>query len=188
MLSILHPRIKTKYPSRFLTASLQAVLPAYTAVAQNSSATGATLDMVKHLYPSARPRLPPRRSSSHVPTASTVPTVAPDPEGQDVPLGTDEAALQARLLQSFLTFVAEGYVSRLKAYEDIPGMAWSPRYYEKTHPDKHIPGRSSYLAMFVEEEEELHLRDTLLGQCLVSDSQLPLPSSRLIWTGNIKRP
>ena len=169
MLAILHPRIKTQYPSRFLSTSLQAVLPAYATIAQDPSVTEATLDMVKNLYPSVRPRLPPRKSSSRIPSTSAAPVSAPDPEAQDTPLGTDEVALQARLLQSFLTFIAEGYVSGLRQYEDIPGLAWSARYYEKTHPEKKIPGRPSYLAMFVEEEEELHTRDTILGQCLVCE-------------------
>ena len=168
MLSILHPRIKTQYPSRFLTTSLQAVLPAYSQVARDPLATEVTLDMVKKLSPSQRPRLPPRKNSSHVTSTSTAPESAPDPEGIEIVVGTDEVALQARLVQSFLTFVAEGYVQGFKRYEDIPGLAWSCRYYETTHPEKRITGRPSYIAMFVEEEEELHARDTILGQCLVS--------------------
>ena len=168
MLATLHPRIKTKYPSRFLSTSLQAVLPAYAHKARNPSATEATLHMIKTLTPTTRPRLPPRKSSSHIPTISERPPTAPDPEGQDVTIGTDEIALQMRLMQSFLTFVTEGYVSGLKAYEDIPGLSWSCRYYEKLHPNKRIPDRPSHLEMFAEDEEELHLRDTTLGQCTVS--------------------
>lgn len=169
MLGILHPRIKTQYPSRFLSTSLQAALPAYAKIAHDPVATQATLNMIKTLSPTQRPRLPPRKSSSRVPQSVSVAdaTTAPDPEGRPEPVGTDEAALQTRLIQSFLTFVAEGYVSSLKLYEDIPGLAWSCRYYEKKHPDKRIPGRPSYLKMFIEEEEELHRRDTILGQCLV---------------------
>lgn len=169
MLAILHPRIKTKYPSRFLSTSLQAVLPAFSYVAQYSIATEATLDLIKALSPNPRPRLPPRKSSSQVPTVASVPASAPDPEAQDASMGPEEEALQRRLVQAFLTFVVEGYVSSIKACEDIPGLAWSCRYYEKIHPERAVPGRLTYLDMFVSEEEKLHSLDTVLGQCLVSN-------------------
>ena len=170
VLSILHPRIKTKYPSRFLSTSLQAVLPAYSQVARNAAATEVTLDMIKSLSGAQRPKLPPRKSSSqvHTVTLSSAPTSAPDPEGTGEALGVDELALQRRLVQSFLTWVVEGFVSSVPAYEDLPGLAWSCRYYEKTHPERLVPGRTSYTAMFADEEEELHMRDSLLGQALVS--------------------
>lgn len=166
MLSILHPRIKTKYPSRFLSTSLQSILPAFMQIARKPEATEAVLGFIKALSGTKRPKLPPRKSSSAVFTQSMIKS-APDPEGKDEPLGADEVGLQSRLLQSFLTFVTEGYMSSMAADEDVPGLAWSSRYQEKLHPEKIIPGRRTYTDLFTD-EESLHERDTVIGQILVS--------------------
>ena len=166
MLAILHPRIKTKYPSRFLSTSLQAILPAYMQVARRPEATEAVMAFIKELSGTKRPKLPPRKSSSSMLRQSAVQS-APDPEGQDEVLGADEAALQTRLLQSFLTFVAEGYMTSMAVDEDVPGLAWASRYQEKLHPEKVIPGRRAYSDLFAE-LEHLHERDTVVGQILVS--------------------
>ncbi len=166
MLAILHPRIKTKYPSRFLSTSLQAILPAFMQVARRPEATEAVLAFIKELSGTKRPRLPPRKSSSSV-LIQSVAQSAPDPEGQDEVLGVNEAALQTRLLQSFLTFVAEGYMTSMAVDEDVPGLAWASRYQEKLHPEKVIPGRKTYSDLFAE-VEHLHERDTVVGQILVS--------------------
>lgn len=166
MLSILHPRIKTKYPSRFLSTSLQAVLPAYSQVARTTEATEAVLGFIKALSGTKRPKLPPRKSSAMIPSQAT-PVSAPDPEGQDEVLGVDEKGLQSRLLQSFLTYVTEAYLSSTALDEDVPGLAWSSRYQEELHPEKIIPGRRTYRSLFAE-EEHLHERDTITGHILVS--------------------
>ena len=171
LLSVIHPRISTKYPSRFLSTSLQAVLPAYSQVARDPAATEATLDLIKLLSGPSRPKLPPRKSSSQIQlsTSSIESKVAPDPEGKDEVQGAEEVALQRRLVQSFLTWVVEGFVSSLPLYDDLPGLVWSCRSYEKMHPEKIVPGRQTYTQMFADEDEELHLRDSLLGKCLVSE-------------------
>ena len=166
MLSILHPRIKTKYPSRFLSTSLQAVLPAYSQVSRITEATEAVLGFIKTLSGTKRPRLPPRKSSNMIPTQAA-PESAPDPEGQEGALGVDEKRLQSRLLQSFLTYVTEAYMISTGIDEDVPGLAWSSRYQEELHPDKIIPGRRTYCSLFAE-EEHLHERDTITGHILVS--------------------
>ena len=166
MLAILHPRIKTKYPSRFLSTSLQAILPAFMQVARRAEAIEAVLSFIKELSGTKRPKLPPRKSSSSMLNHS-VGQSAPDPEGHDEALGVDEAALQTRLLQSFLTFVAEGYMTSMAVDEDVPGLAWASRYQEKLHPEKVIPGRRTYSDLFAE-VEHLHERDTVVGQILVS--------------------
>ena len=166
MLAILHPRIKTKYPSRFLSTSLQAILPAFMQVARRPEATEAVLGFIKELSGTKRPKLPPRRSSSSMLIHSAAQS-APDPEGQDEALGVNEVALQTRLLQSFLTFVAEGYMTSMAVDEDVPGLAWASRYQEKLHPEKVIPGRQTYCDLFAE-VEHLHERDTVVGQILVS--------------------
>ena len=170
MLSILHPRIKTKHPSRFLSTSLQAVLPAYAQVARTTEATDAVLGFIKALSGTKRPKLPPRKSSAMLPTPAT-PLSAPDPEGQDEILGVDEKALQSRLLQSFLTYVAEAYMNSTARDEDVPGLAWSSRYQEELHPEKIIPGRQTYGSLF-REEEHLHERDAITGHILVNHLQI----------------
>lgn len=170
MLSILHPRIKTKYPSRFLSTSLQAALPAYAQVARVTEATEAVLGFVKTLSGTKRPKLPPRKSSAMMPTQAT-PASAPDPEGQDEALGVNETALQSRLLQSFLTYVAEAYLNSTALDEDVPGLAWSSRYQEQLHPEKIIPGRQTYRSLFME-KEHLHERGTITGHILVSHIEI----------------
>lgn len=169
MLSILHPRIKTKYPSRFLSTSLQVVLPTFSQLARVPSAMEAVLDLIKSMSGTQRPKLPPRKSSSQVYTLHTVKS-APDPEGQDEVLGEDETSLQRRLLQSFLTFVIESFVSSIATGGEVPGLAWSIRYQEKLYPDKIVTGRRSHIAMFAE-DERLQERETLLGLALVSAIQ-----------------
>ena len=166
MLSVLHPRIKTKYPSRFLSTSLQAVLPAYSQVARATETTEAVLGFIKALSGTKRPKLPPRKSSAMMSTQAA-PVSAPDPEGQDETLGVDEKDLQSRLLQSFLTYVTEAYMNSTALDEDVPGLAWSSRYQENLHPEKIIPGRRTYGSLFAE-EEHLHERDTITGHILVS--------------------
>ena len=170
MLSILHPRIKTKHPSRFLSTSLQAVLPAYSQVARTTEATDAVLGFIKALSGTKRPKLPPRKSSAMIPTQA-IPVSAPDPEGQGEVLGVNEKALQSRLLQSFLTYVAEAYMNSTALDEDVPGLAWSSRYQEALHPEKIIPGRQTYGSLFME-EEHLHQRDAITGHILVSHNRL----------------
>ena len=165
MLSILHPRIKTKYPSRFLSTSLQAILPAYIKLAHHAEVTESILAFIKDLSGTKRPKLPPRKSSSVVPLQST-PQSAPDPEGQDEVLSAEEASLQSRLLQSFLTYVTEGYMTSLAAGDDTPGLAWSTRYQEKSHPEKIVPGRRTFSSLFAE-KENLHERDAMMGHILV---------------------
>ena len=169
MLSILHPRIKTKHPSRFLSTSLQAVLPTYAQVASTTEATDAVLGFIKALSGTKRPKLPPRKSSAMLPTQAT-PLSAPDPEGQDEVVGVEEKALQSRLLQSFLTYVAEAYMNSTARDEDVPGLAWSSRYQEELHPEKIIPGRQTYGSLF-REEEHLHERDAITGHILVNHLQ-----------------
>ena len=172
ILSILHPRIKTKYPSRFLSTSLQAILPAYTQVSSSQESTEAVLSFIKALSGARRPRLPPRKSSNAVLLSKERerPESAPDPEGKDEVLAPDEAALQNRLLQSFLTHVTDDYTVAISAGE-VCGLAWSSRLHEKLHPEKIVPGKKSYSAIFAE-EDHLHGRDAIMGQIVVSPPQL----------------
>ncbi|KAI4137677.1 MAG: hypothetical protein L6R39_007154, partial [Caloplaca ligustica] len=168
MLTILHPRIKTKYPSRFLSTSLQAVLSAYATLLSDDQATEAVLSFIKAFAGSKRPRLPPRQSSTQIPIRSKQEAAqsAPDPEANEEPVAAEEHDLQKKLLQSFLTFAAEGYMSSLPSEdEQVVAMAWSSRLQEKLHPDKNIPDRRTMREAF-EQDESLHRRDSIMGQFL----------------------
>ena len=166
MLSIVHPRIQTKYPSRFLSTSLQAILPAYLQVAASLAATDAVLALIKELAGPSRPKLPPRKSSTAIVVLENAP-VAPDPEGRDEVLAPEELALQNRLLQSFLSYIIEDFVSSMPSLKDPPGLAWSCRLEEKLRPQKMVPGRESYSKRFTD-HEGFHERDTIIGQMVVS--------------------
>ncbi|CAO1599223.1 YAP1-binding protein 1 [Xanthoria calcicola] len=174
MLAILHPRIKTRYPSRFLSTSLQAILPAYATLVLDTQATEAVLNFINTFAGTKRPRLPPRKSSTHVPTkAVQLPPAASDPEATGESLAPEETALNERLLQSFLTFVAEGYMSSLPVNDNAPALSWSTRLLEHLHPEKNIPGRRTICTAF-EEDEALHRRDSTIGQMLAFTRDLNL--------------
>ena len=165
MLSTLHPRIKTKYPSRFVSTSLRAILRAYAQLACSQDATISVVQLIKTLSGRRRPSLPPRMSSKEVHITTSQPS-APDPEAQsDVPTA-DELKLQQRLLQSFLTHVLEDYLSSLSSTDDVTGVAWTSRMQEKAHPERVVPGRQTYVGRFAD-SDDLHIRDTVLGQIVV---------------------
>ena len=167
MLSTLHPRINTKYPSRFLSTSLQAILPAYEKVVLDSTTTDAILSFVKSISGSKRPALPPRRSNRSVPVLEKLQS-APDPEASSEPTGTQDLAVYARLLQSFLTYVIEIYADSMSSEYDECGFAWTSRLQEKSHPEKIVPGRKTFGSMF-SEIETLRERDAMIGRMIVSD-------------------
>ncbi|KAL8649095.1 MAG: hypothetical protein Q9210_004602 [Variospora velana] len=183
MLAILHPRIKTKYPSRFLSTSLQSVLSAYATLLNDEQATDAVLSFIKTFAGTKRPRLPPRKSSTHMPVQPEQGRLsAPDPEASEEPVAPEEQALQQRLLQSFLTFAAEGYMSALPSEdEEVVAMAWSSRLQEQLHPEKNIPGRRTMREAF-EEDEQLHRRDSTMGQMLALARDLHLTPDELVKT------
>ncbi|KAL8999841.1 MAG: hypothetical protein Q9169_001382 [Polycauliona sp. 2 TL-2023] len=179
MLAVLHPRIQTKYPSRFLSTSLQAALPAYAALALETDATDAVLRLINTFAGTKRPRLPPRSSSTQVPTKSVpLPPAAPDPEATEESLAPEETALKEKLLQSFLTFVAEGYMSSLPINEDTPALSWSTRLLERLHPDKVVPGKKTVREAF-EQDDAPHSRDSTIGQMLALTKDLDLTFDHL---------
>lgn len=171
MLSVLHPRIKTKRPSRFLATALQAVLPAYTFMQSDSAVMGAVLGLVRALSSASRPFLPSRKSSAATPLTGHFP-IAPDPEeDEDAILATNEVTSQNRLLLAFLMGIIGHYMSSLTSDSDIPGLAWCSRLQEKLHPQKIIPGRKTCSLLFAE-EENLQERDAVVGQIVVSATDL----------------
>jgi hypothetical protein len=163
LLGILHPRIKTKYPSRFLSTSLMTILSAFR---PSDQATLAILRFVHTISGKKRPSLPGRKSSLQIPTTrqDELQSSAPDPEAQEE--DPREAAIQTKLLQSFVTHVLEEYIN-------ANSLEWSSRLQEYFEPKKVVSGRKSVGASF-REESALVTRDTIAGQLVVS---FPLQST-----------
>jgi hypothetical protein len=156
LLSIVHPRIKTKYPSRFLSTSLMAILSTFR---PSNQATLAVISFVHTISGTKRPPLPGRKSSAKIPTTtSTSDPSAPDPEAQDE--DPKEAAIQAKLLQSFVTHILEDYVN-------TNTLEWAARLQESFEPEKVVIGKKS-LGEAYREDPALQNQDTIVGQLVVS--------------------
>ena len=166
MLCILHPRIKTRYPSRFLVTSIQAVIRAYKALAQVPGSMGPILMLLKSMSESKQPHLPPRKSQQAVPTV-TVGAAAPDPEQEADTVTEEEAGLKQRILRCFVTHVMESYICALLPVTETSPLAWSNRFFERRYPEKLLPHRSTYRSLF-QEQADLEMRDATISQLLVS--------------------
>lgn len=171
VLSIVHPRIKTKYPSRFLSTSLIAILKAYRGFHEANcqglhEANLAILLFMHSVSGEKRPALPIRKSSIVVPSpllnpeGNSAEQSAPDPEGEAE--DPKEAAIQKKLLQAFLTHVLEEYIGS-------NWMAWAARIYEVYQPGKIVPAgvRQSIGARY-KEDPIFQQRDSTVGQLVVS--------------------
>jgi hypothetical protein len=169
LLSIIHPRIKTKYPSRFLSTSLVSILSTFR---PSNKATLAVISFVHTVSGKKRPPLPGRKSSLKIPTTTTVTESdpsAPDPEAQEA--DPHEAAIQAKLLQSFVTHILEDYAN-------AHPLEWAARLQESFEPGKIVTGKKSVGETF-REELALQTRDTIVGQLVV---RLSLPISKQMLT------
>lgn len=173
MLSILHPRIQTAHPSRFLATSLPAAIGSYRRLPIDFSTTTAFLSLIGKLSGKQRPALPPRAATAA--TGEMPPTAAvhsesqlaplPDPEPQ---LGTTspsslaigEAAIMQRLLQAVLIEVLEEYVLSL-ATQEPPSMAWTARLREMREPGKVVRRRQTEMDKW-SADPGLQERDTLI--------------------------
>jgi hypothetical protein len=158
LLSTIHPRIKTKYPSRFLSTSLVSILSTFQ---PSNKATRAVISFVHTVSGKKRPPLPGRKSSLKIPTTTTVTESdpsAPDPEAQEE--DPHEAAIQAKLLQSFVTHVLEDYAN-------AHPLEWAARLQESFEPGKIVTGKKSVGETF-REDPALQTRDTIGGQLVVS--------------------
>ncbi|KAJ9629649.1 YAP1-binding protein 1 [Taxawa tesnikishii (nom. ined.)] len=181
MLSILHPRIKTQYPSRFLSTSLQAILASFSnSVSHKDVLVSATVKFVKTFAGTKRPHLPPRKSSTQLLSTPSA-TFAPDPEADAAASGpsNSETAMQQRLLQSFVTHVLEEYMLSLTSAEDVPGLAWCSRLQEKLHPERTIPNKSTMTETFAS-NEDFHGRLTTVGELIALAQDLGLQSADLL--------
>ncbi|KAH0559249.1 hypothetical protein GP486_004236 [Trichoglossum hirsutum] len=190
LLGRLHSRIKTRYPSRFLSTSLTAVLNTYSDAVEAFSAeqkeriTVEVIRFVKGVSPSrgtTRPVLPPRLSHAEVPRLTATTQNEKDPEAEaDSPL-LEESRIQIRLLQSFVTHVLEDYMISLSDGEvgDTPGLAWSSRIEEKWCPGKVVPGRPTFSQRFMD-NPLLQARESIVGQVVALSNDLLIPDDELL--------
>ena len=187
MLAILHKRLVVKSPSKFLHATLQIVARAYHLHAPSSpDVTSAVIQLSRSLSGLKRPPLPGRKSGLHsslsfFPDPSTLET-AKDPEAEvqtgesvartssetdnnsnqvepSLRVSTSEDKLCRGLLRAFVTCVVEGFVNATP-------MEWAARLLEHYQPQRLVPGRQTVKAAF-SEQEELHLRDAMMGELVV---------------------
>jgi hypothetical protein len=183
LLATLHRRVKTKYPSRFLSTSLQAALVAFNrATANIDELTLSAIKFVKTLSGTKRPHLPPRRSSGNLLRTRTNQS-EPDPEAQSEAPNVDETTLVNRLLQSFITHILEDYVLSLTSDEDVPGLSWSSRLMEKYEP-RRIPNKPNYRKYGdrFADDEDLTGRTAILGQVVALTQDLSLKTEDLLRT------
>jgi hypothetical protein len=158
LLAILHPRIKTKYPSRFLSTSLMSILAAFR---PSNQATLAVISFVHTISGKKRPPLPGRQSSLSIKTlnGSQSEMSAPDPEAHE-DADPQEGAIQTKLLQSFVTHI-------LQDYANTNSLEWAARLQESFAPTKVVTGKRS-LGKSFREDPALQERDTIVGQLVVS--------------------
>lgn len=183
VLATLHRRVKTKYPSRFLSTSLQAVLVAYNrANAHIEELTLSAIKFVKTLSGTKRPHLPSRRSSGNL-LRTGIGQSEPDPEAQSEAPSREETSLVNRLLQSFLTHILEDYVLSLTSDDDVPGLSWASRLMEKYEPQR-IPNKPNYQKYGdrFANDEDLTSRVAILGQVVALTQDLGLEYEELLQT------
>lgn len=183
ILATLHRRVKTKYPSRFLSTSLQAALVAFNRATTNTDElTLSAIKFVKTLSGTKRPHLPSRRSSGNL-LRTTTNQSEPDPEAQSEVPNDDEANMVNKLLQSFITHILEDYVLSLSFDEDVPGFSWASRLMEKYEPQR-IPNKPNYkkYADRFADDEDLTARAAILGQVVALTQDLGLKTEDLVRT------
>ncbi|KAL5355830.1 DUF1760-domain-containing protein [Aspergillus floccosus] len=163
MLSVLHSRIETKSPSRFIATSLQAALEAYTLM-PTSETTMSLLEFFRDVSPSKRPAPPPRAASEssvlRVSEAS-----APDPEAESrssTPVNHEDPAMVRKFLQFGLIELVKSYLLSFSKPMD-PGMCWAIRLQEKLRPGTRMPGQQSQTEAF-SESKELRERDMIMAK------------------------
>ncbi|KAK0352376.1 YAP1-binding protein 1 [Friedmanniomyces endolithicus] len=175
MLAILHPRIKTKYPSRFLSTTLQAILASFA----NSSMHReemllAIIKTVKTITGIRRPLLPTRRSSGMMSAVRSISNQhAADPEGNTGDhVSPEEGATKAKLLQSFVTHITEDYLLNLPPHaEDVPDP--SKTFAERFQREEKLSRRTDAIGQIVMLARDLELTDDALLAAAVVVEKLP---------------
>lgn len=178
MLSVLHSRIQTKSPSRFLATSLQAVLEAYTLMPTNET-TIALLEFFRDVSPSKRPA-PPPRAASESSILRVAEASAPDPEAEvqsPNPSNNNEPALIKKFLQFGLIELIKSYILSFSG-PMAPGMSWTVRLQEKLQP-RHLAGRVSETEVFTN-SKQLKERDMIMGKITALSRDFGLDDKQLL--------
>ncbi|PYH98478.1 DUF1760-domain-containing protein [Aspergillus ellipticus CBS 707.79] len=179
MLSVLHSRIQTKSPSRFLATSLQAVLEAYTLMSTNET-TIALLEFFRDVSPSKRPAPPPRAASeSSLQRLSEA--SAPDPEAEvqsPSPASDAESVLVKRFLQFGLIEVLKSYLLSFSGPSD-PGMSWTIRLQEKLQPATRMIKQQTQTDLFAN-NKELKERDMIIAKITALSRDFGLDDKQLL--------
>nr|POE62400.1 hypothetical protein CFP56_68775 [Quercus suber] len=181
MLAILHPRIKTKYPTRFLSTTLQAVLASFSnASTHREEMLMAIVKFTKSIVGIKRPMLPSRKSTGSVTARNAEsPRTAGDPEANtDTTSEPEEVAMKSKLLQSFLTHVTEEYLLNLDDADDVPGMAWCSRLMERLQSERIIDKNNTFTQRFSQSDKYRHRVDSI-GQLIALAQDLKLTSQAL---------
>ncbi|KAL1849722.1 YAP1-binding protein 1 [Paecilomyces lecythidis] len=178
MLSVLHSRIKTKYPSRFIATSLQAALEAYTLMPTNETTT-ALLEFFRDVSPLKRPALPPRAASeSSVIRVSQASAPDPEAETHSHPSSSDENELLKRLLQFGLIELLKAYMLSLTNPADS-GMCWAIRLHEQLHPESRIPSLLTKTDHYGN-SKALRERDMILGKITALSRDFGIDDQKLL--------
>ena len=175
LLCLVHPRLKTRFPSRFVSTTLQAVLGRYDDIPRLLSrplvdeVTLSIIRLVRTLSGKKRPALPPRPSTRDVIVTARAPPdpeVRGDGESSDQTPSSGELAIQKRLLQSFVTHILEEYLVSFGPAEELPGIAWAARFQERLQPEKIVPHKPSLTTRFTQ-EPSLKTRQEIVSQLVV---------------------
>ncbi|KAL1965758.1 hypothetical protein VTN77DRAFT_5258 [Rasamsonia byssochlamydoides] len=177
MLSVLHARIKTKYPSRFIATSLQAALEAYTSMPTNETTT-AFLEFLRDLSPTKRPALPPRGSSqSSVVRVSEA--SAPDPEAETQSTSSNDQVLVRKLLQFGLIEVLKSYMLSVASPTES-GMSLALRLQEKLRPEEARTTTGLSKTHIHAATEHLKERDMIIGKITALSRDFGLNDGELL--------
>lgn len=143
-LSIVHPRIAAKFPSRFLSTELTTLLGLFMKSVQwlEREEVDGVLRAILEFVELAKPELPQPKKQSlgqgekpplppRVSTAESLATLSSAPTEEDSP----EALLQARLLQSFLSHILEIYLLRTRTrFNSSSDFSETPHENDHPHP------------------------------------------------------
>lgn len=186
MLTILHLRIKTQYPSRFLATSLPAALGAYRRIGVTAPSTLAFLSLLGNLS-GRKPKLPARvlsvsadpnplqmpESSLHRTTSLTVSMPDSEPEigGSSIQQASqNERDIVLKLLQAVLLEALDDFIASLQS-RNPSHMSWTPRLREMVEPRRLVPGKQTESQKW-HNSSPLRERDSVLEEFLKTSKDL----------------
>ena len=186
MLSILHLRIKTQYPSRFLATSLPAALGAYRRIGVTAFSTLAFLSLLSDLS-GRKPKLPARlpsvsadANSLQTPESSlqrttslavSMPDSEPEIGGSSIQQASqNEKDIVLKLLQAVLLEAMDDFIASLQS-RNPSYMSWTPRLREIVEPSRLVPGKQTESQKW-RDSSQLRERDRVLEEFLNTGKEL----------------